>query len=449
MLPRVRNVFPRESPTAGLFIGLTIIMAVVVVYSWYVTAQVTSLQELQIDLVDRNRRDSLQLLRIQNDLNSAAHAMRDMLEGGEPYPLTGWEPQFRRIRTDLEDALRIEDQLAVAHRTAEQRQHVADSLAEFCDAIERIFALARAGDETGARDEIRRSLQARQTALSTTVARLLVQNNENEEQAAQRIGVVYGNVQEQASIFLAGTLAAILVTSLYLVRWNRRLFAELSALSRLRGELAQTLISSQESTLRYISRELHDEFGQVLTAMGSLLNRARRREPPDSPLRLELQEVCEIAQSTLDNVRRMSQALHPAIVEEAGLEGALDWFIPAVERHSGIAIDFARSGTPYAIDRPNGIHVFRILQEALNNATRHSGADRVWVRLRFLGDALELDVEDHGKGLPANAARGLGLIGMRERAEILGGYLACSTPREGGTRIGLRIPRDRVEAHAG
>lgn len=450
MLPEVLQTLRKQTPTKGLLLGLITIVAAVVVYSAYTIVQISSLRELQRDLVDRNRKDSLQLLRIQNDLNSAAHAMRDMLDSGEPYPLVAWKPQFDRIQADLEDALRIEEQLGVAHRSSEQRQYVASSTAQFWDAVDRVFALAQAGKEREARAQIQNSLQARQAALSTTVSRFLVQNNESEEQAAQHIVEVYDRVQQQLYLFLVATLTGILLTSIYLIRSNRRIFAELSTLSEQRSELAQALISSQESTLRYISRELHDEFGQVLTAIGSLLNRAGSRAPEGSPLRLELREVCEIAQSTLDNLRRMSQALHPAILDEGGLESTFEWYLPTIEKHSRISVCYEKSGTPFPVDGRKGIHVYRILQEALNNVTRHSGADTVWVRLRFLSDALELDVEDHGSGFSAGSTKhGIGLIAIRERAEILGGSVESSRPREGGTLVRLRIPREKTEVHAG
>src|ERR1700723_3397504 len=294
---------PHRSPTAGLFFGLIITLAAVVAYSAYITSQLSGLRGLQNNLVDRNRRDSLQLLRIQNDLNSLALAMRDMLDNDEPYPLTAWSAQFQRIRADLDDALKLEEQVAVAERTPDQRQFLGNSIAQFWDAVDRTFALAVDGKENDARTQIRVSLQARQAALSTAVARLLVQNNESEEQVALRIGRIYDRVQRQVYIFFAAILIAILLTSLYLIQANRRLFAQLATLSEQRSELAQKLISTQESTLLHISRELHDEFGQILTAIGSMLSRARNHMPDGSALRADLQEVREIAQSTLNNIR--------------------------------------------------------------------------------------------------------------------------------------------------
>ncbi|HLX84981.1 MAG TPA: ATP-binding protein [Terriglobales bacterium] len=444
---------PHRTPTPGLFLGLVITLAAVVAYSGYITRQISGLRDLQNNLVDRNRKDSLQLLRIQNDLNSLALAMRDMLDNDEPYPLTAWSAQFQRVRTDLDDALRREREVAPVNRTPDQEQYLENSVAQFWDAADRTFALAQGADQSQARTQIRISLRARQEALSTAVSRLLVQNNESEEQAALRIAQIYDRVQRQGYLFLTATLIAILFTSLYLIRSNRRLFAQLATLSEQRSELAQKLISAQESTLRHISRELHDEFGQILTAVGTMLTRAGKQAPENSELRSDLREVCEITQSTLDKVRSLSQALHPVMLEETGLESTLDWYLPVVERQSGIHVSYEKSGEPFPVNGDAAIHVYRIVQEALNNMTRHSGAAQSWVRLRFLPRALEVEVEDHGKGFDAETAeRGIGLVAMRERAELMGGTVEFLRPAQNqntggkGTLVRLRIPRERLEA---
>src|SRR6185436_15371089 len=126
--------------------------------------------------------------------------------------------------------------------------------------------------------------------------------------------------------------------------------------------------------------------------------RAGKQAPEGSPLRADLREVCELAQSTLTNVRSLSQALHPSILDEAGLESALEWYLPTVEKQVGIAVVYERSGSALTTDGTAEIHVYRVLQEALNNVARHSGADRAWVRLKHEAGVLELEVEDHGKG---------------------------------------------------
>ena len=438
-----------SSPTVGLLLGLVLTLAAVVAYSYYITRQIGSLRALQSDLVDRNRQNSLQLLRIQNSLNGLGLALRDILDNEYPYPLTAWSAQFQRIRGDLEDALGRDATRSAAGRTADDQGPLRDSLAQFWDAVDRTLALAAGGQEADARAQVRLSLQARQAALSTAVSRLLVENNEREEEAARLVQDVYDQVQRQVYLFLTATLVVIAATGLYLIRSNRRLFAELAALSESRRELAHQLISAREATLRHLSRELHDEFGQVLTAMGSMLGRAEKQTAEGSPLRADLHEVREIAQASLNNLRSLSQTLHPSILEELGLDSTFDWYLGTVEKQLGLVVSYQRSGTTVPVDGTIGIHVYRVLQEALSNVARHAGTDRVRVRLRFLPGALELDVEDAGRGLAdRGTGRGLGLVAMRERAALVGGTIDFTRPLAGGTFIRLRVPLEDAEGDA-
>ena len=445
---RVEKSPQQRGPTLGLYLGLIVTIMAVLAYAGYITRQFSGVRKLQSEMVDRNRRDSLQLLRIQNDLNSLGLAFRDMLDASEPYPLTAWTAQFDRTRNDLSAALQKEEDLAEAARTSDQRRYLSESLTQFWVACDRMFSLAQNRQEETAREQIRDTLQPRQAALNSAVSRLLVQNNEGEEQAAARIAEIYDRVQRQLYYFLAAILVAIVVTSLYLIRYNRRIFAHVAELSMQRSELAQQLISTQESTLRHISRELHDEFGQVLTAIGSLLRRADKDIPEKSALRGDLQEVREITQTTLNNIRSLSQALHPVLLEEAGLESTLDWYIPTVERQTGLSLHYEKSGNTYQVATNASVQLYRVLQEALNNVTRHSAAKEAWVRLRYQPASLELEVEDRGKGFaPAAGHTGIGLVAMRERAEILGGTLKVVPVAGGGTLVRIHIPREKVEAH--
>jgi signal transduction histidine kinase len=282
------------------------------------------------------------------------------------------------------------------------------------------------------------------------VARLLVQNNESEEKAATQIGAIYDRVQRQVYWLLAGTLGAILLTSLFLIRSNRLLFSQLASLSEQRSELAQKLIATQESTLRHISRELHDEFGQILTAIGVMLGRAGNQLPKDSQVREDLQEVREAAQGALEKVRSLSQALHPVMIDEAGLEPTLDWYLATVQRQTGIALTYEKRGSQFPVDAESAIHVYRVVQEALNNVVRHSGVRHAWVRLQYRPEKLELEVEDHGSGFDSPVAEkpGIGLVAMRERSELLGGSLEFTTPAQGGTLVRLIVPK-HAESNGG
>jgi signal transduction histidine kinase len=431
----------RRSPTTRLLAGLAITLTAVAVYSGYTITQLHSLQELQARTIDRNRTDSLLLLRIQNNLNSVALAMRDMLDGSEPYPLTAWRGQFQRIRTDLEDALTQEARTSPLDRDPDQRRYLSDSVAQFWDASDRLFALAASGQEKEARALVNLSLEARQEALSTAVARLLVQNNETEQAAAAHTQGIYARAERNVYVFLAAMLVLISLTSLYLVQFNRRMFLQVAAISERRSELAQQLISMQENTFRSIARELHDDFGQILTAIGVMLQRTGRRDP-------DLREVQEIVQSTLEKVRSLSHALHPAALEELGFESALAQYLPDFERQTGIAIQYEKVGDSREVDRGVAIQLYRVMQEALNNAARHSKSTRASVRLRFLPDAVVLEVEDEGVGFGRRESAGMGLVSMRERAEIVNGRVEFLDRDGGGALVRLTVPAAPEEAHA-
>ena len=117
-----------RSPTSALLLGLVITLATVVAYSWYISSQIAGLRRLQTELADRSRRDSLQLLRIHNDLNQLGLAMRDMLDTDQGYALIAWSAQFDRIRRDLDDAFVREQEVAVVQRSPEQTRYLAASI---------------------------------------------------------------------------------------------------------------------------------------------------------------------------------------------------------------------------------------------------------------------------------------------------------------------------------
>jgi signal transduction histidine kinase len=436
----------RRAPTIRLLAGLAITLSAVAVYAGYTLVQLRGLETLQTTAIDRNRADSLLLLRIQNNLNSLALTLRDMLDGTEPYPLTAWQGPVKRLRNDLTDALEQEARYSPLDRGADQRRQLSERVTQFWDALERVFATAAAGDQSKARDLIRNSLQSREQALSAAVARLLVANNEADEEAGARVKSIYSRVAGNLYVFLAAVVVVIVLSSLYLVRYNSRLFERVQALSERRSELAQQLIGMQENTFRSISRELHDEFGQILTAIGAMLQRGARREPADPErTRLELREIQEIVQATLENVRTLSQALHPVALEEAGFESALDHWLPRFEKQTGIAVHCSKEGPPRDIGRGLGIHLFRIVQEALNNVARHSKAASASVRLRFLPASFVLEIEDSGVGFGKRGRQGMGLVSIRERTEMMKGTVDFLDREGGGALVRLTLPLVREE----
>ena len=213
----------RSSPTLRLLAGLAVTLLAVGVYSGYTILQLRSLRELQSETIDRNRTDTLLLLRIQNSLNSLGLAMRDMLDSQ------------RTLSADRLAAAVPTDLYGSGRRPGPRREVLAGGPHAGPAPLSGGFVPAVLGmpwtassrwraAEAEARAQIRLSLQARQAALSTAVARLLVQNNESEQEAAARTRQLYEGVERNVYIFLAAMLVVIVLTSLYLVHYNRRLF---------------------------------------------------------------------------------------------------------------------------------------------------------------------------------------------------------------------------------
>lgn len=434
-------MMPPRTPTLIQLLGLLVTLAAVGTFSFFTLRQVEELRRLGSDIVDRNRRDSLQLIRIQDDVSQLGLALRDMAEGAEPYPMVAYRPQFQRIREDLQNALEIEARLMPATRTEAQQRLLETVFGRFWAVVDELWQLAAEGRTEAARALIRTRIEAERATLATLISRLLIQNNEAEAAAVEEIQAIHSKVERNLYALLAAVIAAILITGSLVIWHDRRMFAQVSHLSEQRKELAGQVIRVQEELFRTLARELHDEFGQVLTAVGMILLRVEKRLPEGAAGREDLREVREIANQTLERVRSMSQMLHPPMLDDYGLERSIEWYLGQYERQTGMRVHYSKEGVAPWIGDTVAIHMYRILQESLNNVVRHAGVKEVWVRVRYSQEKMEMEVEDHGVGLPERPQEsGLGMIGMRERAELLGGRIEFRRRAGGGTVVCVEAP---------
>jgi signal transduction histidine kinase len=154
-----------------------------------------------------------------------------------------------------------------------------------------------------------------------------------------------------------------------------------------------------------------------------------------------LAEVRQVVQETLEKTRSFSQALHPTILDDYGLEKAIERYLPTVQKQSGLAIHFEKQGAGHIADG-HAIHIYRILQEALNNVAKHARAKEVNVKLAYSPPEFFLQVEDDGVGIAETPQGGLGLIAMRERAQMVGGVLTVARRPGKGTLVRVTGPAD-------
>jgi len=217
-------------------------------------------------------------------------------------------------------------------------------------------------------------------------------------------------------------------------------------------DLSARLLTAQEAERRRIAAELHDHLGHALALLKLRLGQTRRG---CRAAVLECQtaavEECELRSQFIDqiieDVRRISHDLSPAILDDMGLSAALRWLVETRVGHPGLQVMSSIADIDHLLPMTNHIHAYRIMQEALTNATKHGGAKRVRFVVKRHVDWLSLVVEDDGVGFDpqhvaarTGSARGLGLATMEERARMLGGALTVSSQVGRGTRIALSVP---------
>ncbi len=439
----------RRSPARTLTIGLGVALLAIAAAGAYTIGEIRRLRDDQTAIGERNRKGSLQLLRIQNDLASLAVLMRDMADRAEPYPLEGYKPAVDRVRHDLSEATALEQTLAPAARDAAQQRRLIDTMDRYGRDFARMFDLGRT-DEDAARRMIRSVLVPQHRELDGLVAQFLIANNRMLEEASQANRAVYDRVARDILVLVTALLAVTAIAGAWRVTSNRRAFDEVAGISAQLRTLSWRSLRVQEDMQRSIARELHDDFGQILTAIGTLLGRARKRAADPEALAAELDTVRGVAQQSLDRIRTRSRWLHPGVLDDFGLVKALEHFAREFEQQSGIRVGMTATGSIDGVGDDCAIHVYRIAQEALSNIGRHSRSTEAWLRLTRSDAALELEIEDRGVGMPAAPEtrfdRGMGLVSMRERAELMGGEFHVERPAAGGVLLRVRIP---VPAAAG
>ena len=221
----------------------------------------------------------------------------------------------------------------------------------------------------------------------------------------------------------------------------------LESRERLR-KLAEKLNVIREDERSMISREIHDELGQTLTGLridlAWLLDEINAKQLPFAD---RTRNALILADETLETVRRISHDLRPAMLDDLGLEAAIEWQMEEFSRRSGCQYDLVLNAGDIGLIQNRDTIVFRILQEALTNITRHAKASNVNVSLEKQNHDLVMFIADNGVGISDDALtsnNSIGLIGMRERAESIGGNINISRMHDGGTRLVLSIPADSL-----
>ena len=216
--------------------------------------------------------------------------------------------------------------------------------------------------------------------------------------------------------------------------------------------LTEKLFQSQEEERRRIARELHDEAGQSLTAVKLSLDRLEEKHANGNVrIQVEIEAIRKMVRRTSSEIRRLSYHLHPTLLIDLGLEPALNLYFKETRLHSGLDIEFNMVGFNKRLDPDTETVFYRFTQEALNNVLKHSGAEKFWLSIIKSYPGIIFVAEDDGVGFDTDVVgkdkRSLGLLGMRERASLLGGTFQLRSSPGQGTRIRINIPFGEEKRH--
>jgi signal transduction histidine kinase len=218
--------------------------------------------------------------------------------------------------------------------------------------------------------------------------------------------------------------------------------AELNAANTSLRELPGHLLKMQDQERRRIARELHDTTGQSLTALKMIVTSLRGAIINNQRAVQFVQEINDLIDQTITEIRTTSYLLHPPLLDEMGLISAINWYVDGFSQRSGVKVSLELPQSSSRLPENIELALFRVLQESLTNVHRHSGCSAVTIHFEMDNERLRLSVKDNGRGIPQDRIRrfgehgtgfGVGIVGMRERLRELGGQLTIESDGSGTT----------------
>jgi signal transduction histidine kinase len=252
-------------------------------------------------------------------------------------------------------------------------------------------------------------------------------------------------------VTLLGGLALALLTIGYTIRLERELQRRLDENARARidlQELSSRLLRAQENERRSLARELHDEVGQSLSA-NLMEDENAGCAQQAGELRLHLASIRTLAERTANEVRDLALLLRPSMLDDFGLIPALNWHGRETAKRTGLNVVVSAEEAVDDLPEEHTTCIYRMVQEAVNNASRHANARTVEVVVRREADRVVFSVQDDGAGFDATFVRGLGLLGMEERVRRLGGRLRIDSQPGRGTSIAAELPLTELGSRNG
>ena len=291
-------------------------------------------------------------------------------------------------------------------------------------------------------------LAPRRTAMLQIADRIASVNEKGLTRSEERSAVSADRLRRYLVGTFAGALGGGMILALLTIGFTLRLERELDLRRADLQELSTLLLRAQENERRALARELHDEVGQSLSA---ILMETEAAECAESrvEIRQHLVSIKGQAEKTVGQVRDLALLLRPSMLDDLGLAPALNWHARETSKRTGLNVVVSADEEIDSLPDEHRTCIYRLVQEAVNNAVRHASARRVEVAVRRERERVNVTVQDDGAGFDTRFLRGLGLLGMEERVRRLGGRLRISSEPGRGTLVNAALPVTELEHRNG
>ncbi len=438
---RFERLLPGSRITlAAGFGGLLIIVALAGVDALRV------LREIRVE-DDQIRTQFLLRNHLLNDVRSKLYLsgtyVRDYLLDPDPALAEGYRASLEQVRREMDASLE-------SYSRQVDSTELKVELASYWKVIDPILSWSAERRHQDGYPFLRDAVFPRRTAMLDLADRIADINEQQLNAGNARVVALLVQFQTRLTVSLAATLLLGIGMALFSTRKILKLedhaqlrYQEVAEAREQLTNLSARLVEVQESERRVLSRELHDEVGQALSAalveLRNLSVGLEANKPHDSQTRIEV--VRGLVENTVRGIRNMALLLRPSMLDDLGLVAALRWQAREVSKMSGMDVSVETNSVPDDLSDACKTCIYRVVQEALHNCSRHSRAATVRVGLRQMPGMLSLSIADDGKGFDITQSKGLGLIGMEERVTHLGGRMRVES-RTGmtGTTILVELP---------
>jgi signal transduction histidine kinase len=404
----------------------------------------------QLDAINvRHREVERTLRRLRGDFHVSGIFVRDYLLDTSRAATPEYREELSALRAHTSTNLAALERLVPAEE-AVRIQRLKSKIDDYWELFDPLFDWTPAEKSARSLTFVRREVIPRRDEVLKIAQEIEDLNDSNMSDQRAQIALREGELLGTLNAILWGSLGLGAVVALVAVVRIRILEARsqeqherTEEAEREMRRLSQRLVGAQEDERRRLARELHDEIGQMLTALRMELGKAERvRSAPGHAYAESVAESKRIIDTVMESVRALSMGLRPAMLDDFGLGSALDWHVRDFSRRYNVPVFLTVEGDVDRLPEPHRTCVYRVVQEALTNCAKHAHATRVDVSLRDAGGHLLLSISDDGVGVETVEERraGMGLVGIEERVREIQGLVSIQSRPGAGTTLRVDIP---------